>query len=176
MEGFRSGNADSTAFTISLFAPGTAWDTPKAMLRYSFGTARQTALTIAPAWVGAPAAAALAMALACFGCSAAAVPAATEAISGTARAMAPTIAGAAAGLMPTAAFTTFTVVDCRSRVLAWETRSAALTGSSAAGTAVKTLSNGLALGASFAKELPPTRRAILSKIHVIYFIILSRPP
>src|ERR1035441_8743565 len=173
MEGFRSGNADSTAFTISLFAPGTAWDTPKAMLRYSFGTARQTAFTIAPAWDGASAAAALAMALACFGCSAAAVPAATEAISGTARAMAPTIAGAAAGLMPSAAFTTFTVVACRSRVLAWETRSAALDGNSAAGTAVITLSNGFALGASFAKELQATRKAAPSKMVMIRFIGLS---
>jgi hypothetical protein len=94
-------------------------------------------------------------------------------MSGTARAIAPTMAGAAAGFIPTALFTTFTVVAWRSRLRACKITSAALAGNSAAGTAARTSLNELAWGASFPKELPAARKATLNKILAIGFIDLS---
>jgi hypothetical protein len=162
--------AEATAFRISLLELGAAWETATAILRYSLGTERQTAKTILRAWEGAADAAAFAIAAACLGCLAAATPAATDAMSGAVLAIAPTMAGAAAELISTAASTTSMVVVVRSRLFARRTKSAALAGSSAAGTGVSTSLKGLAFGASLPEQIKTPRKATTIARLVVFFI------
>src|ERR1041384_4308693 len=134
MPPFNSGNTEATARKTSGPEPGATCATLTATSRYCFGTARHTAATIFPAREGAAATAAFAISAALAGSSSAAAPAAIDAMSGTARAIAPTTDVVETGFVRMEDLTTPTVIKPRSRVVAALTISAALAGSSVAGT------------------------------------------